>query len=125
MNKEKVIEIIKNLIGIIVIIYCIRIGEQFMLPSGVIGIGFDYIDNEYPQITKIVQNSPVSSTDIAINDVIISVDEEDIKNKSKSYILRKIRGKVNTPVVLLIKNNSELKKYTITRIKRKINWFPF
>lgn len=125
MNKQAIIETLKNILGIIVVIYFIRVGLQFLYEPGVIGILFGYIKDDYPQISIIYKDSPLKETDIAVNDTIVKVNDEDIKNKSISYIRKKIRGKVNTDVKLLIKHDDSTKEYTITRVKRKIDWFPF
>ncbi len=125
MNKQVIIETLKNILGIIVVIYFIRVGSQFLYAPGVIGISFGYIKDDYPQISIIYKDSPLKETNISVNDAIIKVNDEDIKNKSISYIRKKIRGKVNTDVKLLIKHDDSTKEYTITRVKRKIDWFPF
>lgn len=125
MNKQAIKEMLKNLLGIIVVIYFMRVGSQFLYEPGVIGISFGYLNDDYPQISIIEKDSPLKETNISINDAIIKVDDEDIKNKSISYIIKKIRGKVNTDVKLLIKHEDSIKEYTITRVKRKIDWFPF
>lgn len=125
MNKQVIIETLKNILGIIVVIYFIRVGEQFLCEPGVIGISFSYLNDDYPQISIIDKDSPLKETNISVNDAIIKVNDEDIKNKSISYIRKKIRGKVNTDVKLLIKHDDSTKEYTITRVKRKIDWFPF
>lgn len=125
MNKQVIIETLKNILGIIVVIYFIRVGAQFLCEPGVIGISFSYLNDDYPQISIIDKDSPLKETNISVNDAIIKVNDEDIKNKSISYIRKKIRGKVNTDVKLLIKHDDSTKEYTITRVKRKIDWFPF
>ena len=125
MNKQNVIDVLKNILGIILVVYCIRFGSQFLYAQGVIGITFDYLQDDYPQIIAINENSPLNETDISINDTILKVNDEDIKDKSKGYVIKKIRGKVNTDVKLLIRHGEDTKEYTITRIKRKIDWFPF
>ena len=125
MNRQKVIDVLKNILGIILFVYCVRVGQQFLYAPGVIGISFDYRQDNYPQILVIKENYPLNKTDISVNDVIIKVNDEDIKDTSISYITKKIRGKVNTDVKLSIRHGDDIKEYTITRVKRKINWLPF
>jgi len=125
MDKQKVIEVLKNVLGIIVLLYFIGVGQQFLYAPGVIGIRFDYQQDNYPQILIIDDNSPLKEMDISVNDTIIEINGEDIKEKSKSYITKKLRGDVNTDVKLLIKHGENTKEYTVTRVKRKIDWFPF
>ena len=125
MNKQNVIDVLKNIVGIILLLYCIRFGSQFLYAPGVIGIKFDYLQDNYPKILVIDENSPLNETDISINDTILKVNDEDIKDKSKSYVIKKIRGKVNTDVKLTIKHGDDVREYNIKRVKRKIDWFPF
>ena len=68
MNKQNVIDVLKNIVGIILLLYCIRFGSQFLYAPGVIGIKFDYLQDNYPQILVIDENSPLNETDISIND---------------------------------------------------------
>ena len=124
MNSQKYKEFAKSIITILIVIYVLLVGQQFFLPKGYLSFSFNYSGDGYIKIVSINDNSPFKQTDVAVNDVIISVNGEDIKDKSKEYITHKIMGKPNTEVVLKIKKGNEIKDYQLTRIPRKINWFP-
>ena len=78
-----------------------------------IGVTVTY-DEGYYQVIDIMKNTPASKSDLKIDDIIMRVDDKDIKEDEQAF--RSIRkGKVGTKVKLTVKRNDEMKDITLKR----------
>lgn len=82
-----------------------------------VGIGVTVIQNEegYPLIMEVQKNSPAESAGLKPEDVILSVDGEDILTMDYEEAINRIKGEENTKVTLTIRHDGEEKEVSIIR----------
>ncbi len=84
-------------------------------------------DSNYVVITEPYQNSPAHKAGLKAGDIIISVDGNDIKDKTTSQVSDILKGQPNTEIALEIQRPGNQKNINIT-VKReeiKLNSVPY
>ena len=122
--KSDIKEWIKFIV-VVFIMYCIlSIVEQVIPPRGIIGITTtrDSKNACNSRIVDINKALPASISGIQINDCIINVNGEDVREKSYKYTISKIKGEPDTTVKIKVARNNEEYEYTVQRVKNKIDW---
>lgn len=82
-------------------------------------IGFDQ-DSGYCKITKVMDGSPALEAGLQAEDIIVAVNDEDMRGVTTSDIVTYIKGPEHTEVVLTIYRSGELDYLEITVERRKI-----
>ncbi len=83
-----------------------------------VGIGIEiYLDNKDERciVSNVTEESPAFEAGMKSNDVIISVDGENVSGMKLSNIVRKIRGEANETVIIIVLRESELVELNIKR----------
>ena len=81
-----------------------------------IGLEMSVGGDGYPYISKIFDNSPASDADLKINDKIIKVENQDIKDNSLTEISSLIKGQENKSVnITILRDERSLEKKLVTR----------
>ena len=123
--NENIKEWIKYIIVIFLAYWIIGIVRQVLPPRGIIGVTIAK-DDKIACNSKIINfdnGLPASESGLLVNDCIVSVNGEDIRNKDYNYAVSKIKGKPGTDVKININRNAEEFEYTVSRVKNKIDWF--
>lgn len=66
-------------------------------------------------IVRTIPGSPAEQAGLKAGDIIISVNDESVKDQAADQIVTKIRGQSGTSVKVTIKRGEEVKDFTITR----------
>lgn len=86
------------------------------LDGSFIGIGVEITDGEeYTTVVKVYENSPAEKAKVKVDDQIIKVDGKDVKNLPGSELVKLIKGKKNTKVIITVLRNGKEKVISITR----------
>ncbi len=81
-----------------------------------IGLEMSVGDDGYPYISRIFDNSPASDVDLKINDKIIKVEGQDVKDYKLTEISSLIKGQEKKQVnMTILRNQEELEKVLVTR----------
>ena len=70
---------------------------------------------EKVSVGKIFENSPAEKAGLKTDDIIIKVNDEDIKGKTLAYIAEKVKGPDGTDVTLTVLRDEKEKEIKITR----------
>ncbi len=80
------------------------------------GIGVEIgTRNNAPTVVRVLQGNPAEKAGVQVNDVIVKVNDEDVKGWTTSEIVGKIRGEVDTTVKITMNRAGSEKDFTITR----------
>ena len=80
------------------------------------GIGIELsIRNEVLTVVRILKDNPAEKAGLAVNDVVVAVNDEDVQGLSVEQTVLKIRGEVGTTVKVTVNRAGEKKDFTITR----------
>ena len=80
------------------------------------GIGVEVgTRNNQPTVVRVLQGNPAEKAGIQVNDVIVKVNDEDVKGWTTSEIVSKIRGEVDTTVKITMNRGGAEKDFTVTR----------
>lgn len=80
------------------------------------GIGVEIgTRNNAPTVVRVLQGNPAEKAGVQVNDVIVKVNDEDVKGWTTSEIVGKIRGEVDTTVKITMNRAGAEKDFTITR----------
>ncbi|MCR4840814.1 MAG: S41 family peptidase [Lachnospiraceae bacterium] len=71
--------------------------------------------DEYPVITKVIEDLGAAEAGMLEEDEIIKVDGEDIKGWTMTQLTDKVRGEAGTDVVITVRRNGELIDLTVER----------
>lgn len=82
-------------------------------------IGFDQ-DSGYCKITKVMEGSPALEAGLRAEDLIVAVNDEDMRNVTTSDIVTHIKGPEHTTVDMTIYRDGELDYLNFTVERRKI-----
>lgn len=80
-----------------------------------IGAEIKYNENNLPTIGEVFKNTPAEKSGLKENDVLIKVNDTEVKDKSLSDIADIVKGKSGTKVNITIMRDKEEKTFTITR----------
>jgi carboxyl-terminal processing protease len=82
-----------------------------------VGIGVTVLQNEegYPLIIEVQKNSPAENAGLKPEDVILSIDGEDILTMDYEEAINRIKGEENTKVTLTVRHDGEEKEVPIIR----------
>ena len=90
--------------------------------SKICGIGVNiYSNNGNITILNVIKNSPAEDAKLKSNDIILKIDDFECENISIEEASSKIRGEINTNVILTIKRGNNTFNTTITRKEININ----
>ncbi|MGL4383562.1 MAG: S41 family peptidase, partial [Bacilli bacterium] len=95
------------------------------MESSYVGIGIQYTQyGEYPMVINVFDNSPAAKAKMSIGDLIIKVDDKDIKDMKADEIRKLVIGKPDTKVKITINRNSEIIDLDIIRqpIESSVNY---
>ena len=81
-----------------------------------VGISIMYCDDTF-KIVEVIENSPASKVDIAVNDMIVSVAGKDVSGLTMDEVSDLITGKIGTKVKLGLLRGEELVEVTVKRDK--------
>lgn len=89
-----------------------------------IGISVQKEESGYIMISQITSDTPAAATDLAVGDVVVAVDGEDVLKLGYTEAVAHIRGTEGTSVKLTIRRNGEDKEYDFVRqtIELKSAW---
>lgn len=82
-----------------------------------LGIEMTLVDNEYPYVSKVFENTPAFDADIKVNDKIIKVEGKDVKGQTLNDISSLIKGNDNKTVKIVIERDNETIEKTLTTKK--------
>ena len=88
--------------------------------SGTIGGGIGAeigIRDSHPTIVSVIKDAPAQKEGLRAGDVIVTVNEEAVKEQTVDQIVAKIRGEVGTTVKLAVGRDGQVKNMTLTREK--------
>ncbi len=80
-----------------------------------IGAEIKYNESNLPAIGEVFENSPAEKAGLKENDIILKVNDVDVKDKSLSEIADIVKGNSGTKVNMTIKHDNEEKTLTIER----------
>ena len=80
-----------------------------------IGAEIRYNENNLPTLGRIFEDTPAEKAGLKENDIILKVNDMDVKDKSLSEIADVVKGTKGTKVKLLVKRGNEEKLFEITR----------
>lgn len=99
-----------------------ELSEQFneKISGSFIGIGVNVIfEDSYYKVLSVFDDGPAAKAGIVDNDVIIKVNDTDVKNLGSSMFTELVRGKEGTTVKITVKRGDEEIEYDV--IRKKIN----
>jgi len=80
------------------------------------GIGVEVgIRNNVPTVVRVLQDNPGEKAGLVVNDAIVKVNGEDVKDKTLNDVVSSIRGEAGTTVKLTIIRDGTEKEFNITR----------
>ena len=80
------------------------------------GIGVEVgTRNNQPTVVRVLQGNPAEKAGVQVSDVIVKVNDEDVKDWTTSEIVSKIRGEVDTTVKITMNRGGTEKEFVITR----------
>lgn len=80
------------------------------------GIGVEVgTRNNQPTVVRVLQGNPAEKAGVQVSDVIVKVNDEDVKGWTTSEIVSKIRGEVDTTVKITMNRGGVEKDFTVTR----------
>lgn len=80
-----------------------------------IGAEIKYNEKNLPSIGEVFKNSPAEKVGLKENDIILKVNEIEVKDKTLSEIADIVKGEKGTKVNITVKRNNEEKAFTIER----------
>lgn len=80
-----------------------------------IGAEIKYNEKNLPSIGEVFKNSPAEKVGLKENDIILKVNDTEVKDKTLSEIADIVKGEKGTKVNITVKRNNEEKAFTIER----------
>lgn len=81
-----------------------------------VGIGVTVMyENDYNVIIALEKDGPAEKAGVKVNDIILAVDDTDVKGMYGSELTKLIRGEVGSKVTLMVKRGEDQKKITVKR----------
>lgn len=80
-----------------------------------IGVTVQYEDDGYHRIIEVNKNGPADKAGLLVDDVIVKIDGNSVKDVSGEDFTKLVRGKKNTKVRITVKREDEEKEYTLKR----------
>lgn len=81
-----------------------------------VGIGVTVMyENDYNVIIALEKDGPAEKAGVKVNDIILAVDDTDVKGMYGSELTKLIRGEVGSKVTLKVKRGEDQKKITVKR----------
>lgn len=80
------------------------------------GIGVELGErNGVPTVVRVLQNNPAEKAGVAVGDILLTVNGENITKKDLTAIVALIRGDTGTTVKITVSRSGEEKAFTLTR----------
>jgi carboxyl-terminal processing protease len=80
------------------------------------GVGIELgMRDDVLTIVRVLKDNPAEDAGLNVNDVIIAVNDEDVRELSVQDAVLKIRGEVGTTVKLTVLRGTDTKDFTVTR----------
>ncbi len=85
------------------------------------GLGIEVtMEDGLIKVVSPIDNTPAARAGILANDLIISLDGEDVDGMTLNDAVEKMRGPVNTPIVLTIKRDNVDKPFDVKLVREEI-----
>lgn len=80
------------------------------------GVGIEVgLRGDLPTVIRVLRDNPAEKAGMAVDDIIVAVNGEDVKEKTITEVVTKIRGDAGTTVKLTVFRDGASKDITVTR----------